>query len=109
MKGRKTRDFVIVKPVWWRQSCLTLFLLLSAIFCSFVGNFGPLVGWLLTSLMAVISLLSLLDQVFEWSRLRIDRRGFSLRTWLRNQSLAHSEVEDFEIIQFAGRKLMVAH
>ncbi len=56
--------------------------------------------------MALVSLLSLLDQIFEWSRLRIDRNGYSLRGWFRNQFFAHHEIQDFKIVEFTGKKLL---
>jgi len=97
---------VIIKAVWWRQTCLTLFLFLVALFFSFVGKFGPLVSWVGTVLMAAVSLLSLLDQIFEWSRLKIDQNGFWLRGWFRNQRIPHHEIKGFKMVEFAGKKLL---
>ena len=97
----------IIKPVWWRQVCFTLFLLVIASFCSLVSRFGLVFSWGGTMIMLVLSLLSLLDQLFSWSRLKIDREGFSLRGWLRNQKFSHHEVEDFQVHEFAGKKLLV--
>ena len=56
--------------------------------------------------MTLFSLLSLLDQIFEWSRLRVDENGFSLRGWFRNQQIKHHEIEDFELVEYAGKKLL---
>ena len=56
--------------------------------------------------MTLVSVLSLLDQIFEWSRLRIDRKGYSLRGWFRNQFFGHHEIKDFKIVEFTGKKLL---
>ena len=56
--------------------------------------------------MTLVSVLSLLDQIFEWSRLKIDRNGYSLRGWFRHQSFAHHEIQDFQIVEFTGKKLL---
>ncbi len=97
---------VVIKTVWWRHACYTLFLFIVASFFAFVGRYGLLFSWTGTLLVGFFGLLSLLDQVFEWSRLRIDRDGFSLRGWLRNHSYAHHEIGNFEIIEFAGKRLL---
>lgn len=96
----------IVKPIWWRHACFTLFLFVVAAFFAVVNRFGPIISWLGTILMGLIALLSLLDQIFEWSRLKIDHRGFSLRGWFRNQWIEHHEIEDFKILEFAGKKIL---
>ena len=102
----KDSRVVIIKAVWWRQACLTLFLFLVALFFSFVGKFGPLLSWVGTVLVAAVSFLSLLDQIFEWSRLKIDQNGFWLRGWFRNQRIPHHEIKEFKIVEFAGKKLL---
>lgn len=106
MKKLSSDKVIVIKPVWWRQACFTLFLFVLAIFFSFVGYFGALFSWAGTIFMALVSLLSLLDQIFEWSRLRIDRDGYSLRGWFRNQFFAHHEIQDFKIVEFTGKKLL---
>ena len=68
MRDRKERGVVIVKPVWWRQACFTLFLVVVSGFFAVVNRFGPEVSWGGTIVMSIFSLLSMLDQVFEWSR-----------------------------------------
>lgn len=96
----------IIKPIWWRQACFTLFLFVIAALFAMVSRFGLVVSWLGTIIMGTISMLSLFDQIFEWSRLKIDHKGFSLRGWFRNQNIKHFEIEDFKIMEFAGKKLL---
>ncbi|MGA1101765.1 MAG: hypothetical protein ACO3VB_08360, partial [Opitutales bacterium] len=45
-------------------------------------------------------------QIFEWSRLKIDDRGYSLRGWFRNLWIDHHEIVDFQLVEFAGKKLL---
>jgi len=106
LKKLSSDKVIVIKPVWWRQACFTLFLFMTAIFFSFVGYFGPLFSWTGTIFMSLVSMLSLFDQIFEWSRLRIDRNGYSLRGWFRNQFLAHHEIKDFQIVEFTGKRLL---
>ena len=106
MGKHKNNPVAIVKTIWWRQTCLTLFFMVVTLFFSFVGKFGPLVSWVGTILMATVSLLCLFDQVFEWSRLKIDCNGFWLRGWFKNLRIAHHEIKDFKIAQFAGKPLL---
>ena len=96
----------MVKPIGWRQACFTLFLLVVAAFFAVVNRFGPVVSWVGTLLTGLICLLSLLDQIFEWSRLKIDDRGYSLRGWFRNLWIDHHEIVDFQLVEFAGKKLL---
>jgi len=96
----------VVKPIGWRQACFTLFLLVVAAFFAVVNRFGPVVSWVGTLLTGLICLLSLLDQIFEWSRLKIDDRGYSLRGWFRNLWIDHHEIVDFHLVEFAGKKLL---
>jgi len=96
----------VVKPIGWRQACFTLFLLVVAAFFAVVNRFGPVVSWVGTLLTGLICLLSLLDQIFEWSRLKIDDRGYSLRGWFRNLWIDHHEIVDFQLVEFAGKKLL---
>ena len=97
---------MVVKPIGWRQACFTLFLLVVAAFFAVVNRFGPIVSWVGTLLTGLVCLLSLLDQVFEWSRLKIDERGYSLRGWFRNLCIQHHEIVDFHLVEFAGKKLL---
>ena len=109
MRKSTAKDPVIIKSVWWRHACFTLFLFVVAVFFSFVGQFGPLVSWAGTILMLIISLLSLLDQIFEWSRLCIDQKGYHLRGWFKNHSFAHYEIENFELVEYSGKKLLTVN
>ena len=107
MRKHRNTEITIIKPVWWRQACFTLFLLLVAGFFSLVNRFGLVFSWAGTLLVGILSLLSLLDQLFEWSRLKINHEGFSLRGWFRNQKFLHHEIENFQVHEFAGKKLLV--
>ena len=106
MRKNQKQKYVVVKPIWWRQACFTLFLLVVAAFFAVVNRFGPVVSWVGTLLTGLICLLSLLDQIFEWSRLKIDDRGYSLRGWFRNLWIDHHEIVDFHLVEFAGKKLL---
>ena len=106
MRKPSNQDIEVIKPIWWRQACFTLFLLVVTGFFAVVTRFGPVFSWVGTIFMGLMSLLSLLDQIFEWSRLKIDHRGYSLRGWFRNQRIEHHEIDDFKIDEFAGKKLL---
>ena len=106
MRKHTRKDCIVIKPIGWRQACFTLFLLVVAGFFAVVTRFGPIFSWVGTLFMALMTLLSVLDQIFEWSRLKIDRNGYSLRGWFRRQHFAHHEIEDFKIHEFAGKKLL---
>jgi hypothetical protein len=106
MRKHARKDCIVIKPIGWRQACFTLFLLVVAGFFAVVTKFGPIFSWVGTLFMALITLLSVLDQIFEWSRLKIDRNGYSLRGWFRRQHFAHHEIEDFKIHEFTGKKLL---
>ena len=99
---------IVVKPVWWRQFGLTLFLFILAAFCALTGYVGIVVSWVGTVFFGLVATLSLLDQLFGWSRLRIDEKGFSLRGWFRRLDLLRDEVEGFELSEYAYRKLIIA-
>ena len=106
MRRHTGQDIVVIKPIWWRQACFTLFLLVVTGFFAVVTRFGPVFSWVGTIFMGLMTLLSLLDQIFEWSRLKIDHRGYSLRGWFQNQRIEHHEIDDFKIDEFAGKKLL---
>jgi hypothetical protein len=106
MRKRSRKDCIVIKPIGWRQACFTLFLLVVAGFFAVVTKFGVVFSWVGTLFMALMTLLSVLDQIFEWSRLKIDRNGYSLRGWFRRQHFSHHEIEDFRIDEFAGKKLL---
>jgi hypothetical protein len=106
VRKNQKRKYVVVKPIGWRQACFTLFLLVVAAFFAVVNRFGPVVSWAGTLLTGLCCLLSLLDQICEWSRLKIDERGYSLRGWFRNLWIDHHEIVDFHLVEFAGKKLL---
>lgn len=97
----------IIKPIWWRQFAFSSFLLVCAIFFAFVESFGLVVGWTGMILFLLLALLNFLDQAFTWSRLRIDRHGFHLRSWWHRKKYQHHEIEDFELDEYARRKLII--
>ena len=109
MKVRSKRGDkeVIIKPVAWRQIGFTLFLLISAAFFSMVGFIGLFFSWLGTIVFFLLGLLNLLDQIFEWSRLMINRDGYSYRGWWRRQHYKHEEIESFSTEMYAGRPLIM--
>ena len=104
---RKGDDQVIIKAVVWRQSALTLFLLVCAVVFAFIDYVGPLVSWVCTILFGILFVLSLLDQLLQWSRLRIDETGYDLRTWFKRQRYRHEEIESFTSQTYLNRKLII--
>ena len=112
LKRGKGDDFTVIKPIGWRQAAFTFFLLLCALFFVLSGTFsktlGESVSLLGTIILAFGGLLNLLDQLFEWSRLKIDSEGFHLRSWWRKESFRHEEIKDFELEDYINRKLIVA-
>ena len=105
--GKRPAGSIVIKPAWWRQAALTLFFFLISIFFSFIGYVGIVLSWAGTIFFGVVAVLSLLDQVFEWSRLRIDHNGYSLRGWFRRIDLSFDEIIGFELSEYAQRKLIV--
>ena len=104
--GRR-KDIKVIKPVGWRQTGFTIFLLLCGFFFAFIDFLGLGVSLLGAIVLTLVGLLNLLDQVFEWSRLKIDGEGYHLRGWWRRQSFSHQEIESFETEDYAKRKLIV--
>ena len=104
--GRR-KDIKVIKPVGWRQTGFTIFLLLCGFFFAFIDFLGLGVSLLGAIVLTLVGLLNLLDQVFEWSRLKIDGEGYHLRGWWRRQSFRHQEIESFETEDYAKRKLIV--
>ena len=107
-KHERPEREIVVKPVWWRQLGITLFLFLLAAFFAVTGYVGIVVSWVGTVFVGLVATLSLLDQLLGWSRLRIDEKGFSLRGWFRRLDLLRDEVEGFELSEYAYRKLIIA-
>ena len=68
--------------------------------------FGPVAGWIITIVVLVISMLNFVDQLLTWSRLRIDRDGFDLRTWWGRKKVPHQNIETFELKEYLNRKLI---
>ncbi len=104
--GRR-KDIKVIKPVGWRQTGFTIFLLLCGFFFAFIDFLGLGVSLFGAVVLTLVGLLNLLDQVFEWSRLKIDGEGYHLRGWWRKQSFEHREIESFETEDYAKRKLIV--
>ena len=103
-KGKKP---VIIKAVWWRQLALTLFLFLCGFFFAFIDYVGLVVSWVCTILFGVLFVLSLLDQLLQWSRLRIDENGYDLRTWFKHQRYRHEEIEEITSKTYLNRELII--
>ena len=104
---RKGDQPIIIKPIWWRQAALTLFLFLCAFFFAFIDYVGPTISWVCTILFGILFLLCLLDQLVEWSRLRIDEEGYDLRTWFKRQRFRHEEIDSFSSQTYLNRQLIV--
>ena len=111
-EGGRRKDVTVIKPVGWRQAAFTFFLLMSALFFVLSGTFSETLGENVslfgTIILALGGLLNLLDQLFEWSRLKIDPEGFHLRSWWRKESFRHDEIKAFELEDYLNRKLIVA-
>ena len=104
---RKGDEPVVVKPVWWRQVALTLFLFICGFFFAFVDYVGPIISWVCTIIFGILFLLSLLDQLVEWSRLRINEDGYDLRTWFKRQRFRHEEIDFFSSQTYLNRQLII--
>ena len=74
-----------------------------------VGYIGIFFSWLGTIVFFLLGILNLLDQIFEWSRLKINQNGYSYRGWWRRQHFKHEEIESFSSEVYAGRTLIVVH
>lgn len=105
-KQSKGRD-IVVKPIWWRQLALSLFLALLAAFFWMLTFEVEAFNWIARVFFGVLATLSLLDQMFEWSRLRIDEKGYSLRGWFRRLELRKDEVEEFVLKNYMNRDLIL--
>jgi len=101
------KEIILIRSIWWRQLAFTLFLfLLGFFFAAF--DFG--VKFLNDGLMGffgVIAFCNLFDQLFAWSRLRIDPNTYSLRSWFRRIELRRDEVESFLFSEYMRRQLIV--
>lgn len=105
-KQKAPKEVIVIKPIGWRQLGFTLFLTLSSFFFAFIDFLGLIASWIGTIVLALAALLNLLDQLCEWSRLKIDRNGYHLRGWLRQHSFEHREIDRFELTKFANRFLI---
>jgi len=107
-KGIRKGDMpIIIRSIWWRQSALTLFLLVAALVFAFIDYVGPIISWICTVLFGLTFILSLLDQVFVWSRLRIDWDGYDLRTWFRRVKYRHQDIDSFTSQIYLNRELII--
>ena len=104
---RKGDKPLVVKPIWWRQAALTLFLFVCGFFFAFIDYVGPITSWACTILFGILFLLSFLDQLVEWSRLKIDAEGYDLRTWFKRQKFRHEEIDSFSSQTYLNRQLIV--
>ena len=104
---RKGDRPIVIKAVWWRQAALTLFLFVCGFFFAFIDYVGPIISWVCTILFGILFLLSLLDQLLEWSRLKIDANGYDLRTWFNRQRFRHEEIDSFSSQAYLNRQLII--
>lgn len=95
--------------MFWRQMAYTLFLCLTAVFFSMVSYFGVIFSWFATIVFSILGILNVLDQLFEWSRLLINRDGYCYRGWWRKQHYRHEEIESFSSEIYAGRPLILVN
>jgi len=107
-KKQGEQEIIVIRSVWWRQLAFTLFLGVMAVFFSALDFGVDLVNNGLVALFGLVALLNLLDQLFSWSRLRIDGHAYSLRSWFRNVELRRDEVEDFLFTEYMARRLILA-
>tara|TARA_Y100000588_G_scaffold390201_1_gene494972 strand:- start:602 stop:1051 length:450 start_codon:yes stop_codon:yes gene_type:complete len=98
---------IVVKPIWWRQLAFSLFLALLGAFFWMLTFQVEAFNWIGRIFFGVLAMLSLLDQMFEWSRLRIDDKGYSLRGWVRRLELRKNEVEEFVLKNYLNRDLIL--
>ena len=82
-------------------------LMICAIFCAFINFVGTFLSWLLTLAFLLTAILNLLDQIFIWSRMKIDADGYDLRTWFGRTKISHQQIDGFELSQFLHRKLIM--
>ena len=98
---------VLIKPIWWRQSLFSLFILVLGFYFAFVSYFGEFASWFGMLTFVTFAVLNFLELLCSWSCLRIDDDGYFLRTWWRRKGFAHHEIKDFETREYANRKLIV--
>ncbi len=105
-KQTKGRD-IVVKPIWWRQLALSLFLAVLGAFFWMLTFEVEAYNWICRIVFGVFAVLSLLDQMFEWSRLRIDEKGYSLRGWFQRVEFRKDEVDEFVRKDYMNRDLIL--
>jgi len=106
-RNKSTGRDIVVKPIWWRQLAFSLFLLLLGAFFWMLTFKVEAFSWIGGVVCGVVGVLSLLDQMFERSRLRIDEKGYSLRGWFRRLELRKDEVEEFVLKNYMNRDLIL--
>ena len=107
IKGiRKGDKPIIVKPYGGGGSS-HFFLFVCGFFFAFIDYVGPIISWVCTILFGILFLLSLLDQLLEWSRLKIDANGYDLRTWFNRQRFRHEEIDSFSSQTYLNRQLII--
>jgi len=106
-RNKSTGRDIVVKPIWWRQLAFSLFLLLLGAFFWMLTFKVEAFSWIGGVVCGVVGVLSLLDQMFDRSRLRIDEKGYSLRGWFRRLELRKDEVEEFVLKNYMNRDLIL--
>ncbi|MBC8349674.1 MAG: hypothetical protein H8E24_13810 [Verrucomicrobia bacterium] len=84
-----------------------MFLLLLGAFFGMLTFEVEAFNWITRVVFGVLATLSLLDQLFEWSRLRIDEKGYSLRGWFQRVEFRKDEVEEFVLKNYMNRDLIL--
>jgi len=106
-RNKSTGRDIVVKPIWWRQLAFSLFLLLLGAFFGMLTFKVEAFNWIAWVVFGVLASLSLLDQMFEWSRLRIDEKGYSLRGWFQRVEFRKDEVDEFVRKDYMNRDLIL--
>ena len=107
-KKQGEQEIIVIRPIWWRQLAFTLFLFLMGFFFSAFDFDLEILNNGLMAVFGVVAMLNFLDQLFTWSRLRIDANTYSLRSWFSRIELRRDEVEDFIYTEYMARRLILA-
>lgn len=106
-KKQGGQEIIVIRSIWWRQAAFTLFLFLMGLFFAAFDFGQEIINNGLVALFGMVALLNLFDQLFIWSRLRIDANTYSLRSWFSRIELRRDEVDDFLYSEYMRRKLIV--
>ena len=107
-KKQGGQEIIVIRSIWWRQLAFTLFLFLMGFFFAAFDFDLEILNNGLMAVFGVVAMLNLFDQLFTWSRLRIDSNTYSLRSWFRRIELRRDEVEGFLFTEYMARRLILA-